>query len=69
VNGYYTFQSHQRTQGVTYVTARNDLLDLASRGLLAEGRIGKQRSFFGAEDLAARLRTPKRSRRAARGSR
>jgi Fic family protein len=57
----YTFKSHEISQGITYVTARNDLLDLAARGLLSETRQGRQRAFFAAEDLARRLRSPGRS--------
>jgi Fic family protein len=62
----YTFQSHQRSQGVTYVTARNDLLDLVERRLLASTQQGRQRAFYAAEDLAKRLRGPHRRGRAAR---
>jgi len=51
----YTFQSHQNSHGITYVTARTDLLDLFKRGLLVETHAGKQRAFLAAEDLAAKL--------------
>jgi Fic family protein len=53
-----TFQSHQRSQGITLVTARSDLLDLVDRGLLDETRQGKQRAFYAATGLAAKLGRP-----------
>ena len=55
-----TFQSHQRSQGITYVTARTDLLELVQRRLLDETRQGKQRAFYGAADLATKLGRPAR---------
>ena len=58
----YTFQSHQRSQVITYVTARRDILDLVDRGLLSPTRQGRQRAFFASEDLADKLRTPRRAR-------
>ena len=59
----YTFQSHQRSQGITYVTARGDLLDLAARGLLTPTHQGRQRAFFADESLAKKLRArPRRMR-------
>jgi Fic family protein len=51
----YTFVSHQNTHGISRVTARNDLIDLAEQGLLVEARQGKQRAFLAVEDLAKRL--------------
>jgi Fic family protein len=51
----YTFQSHQTSHGITYLTARSDLLDLLKRGLLTETRQGRQRGFIAADDLAKRL--------------
>lgn len=63
----YTFQSHQNSHGITYVTARNDLLDLAARGLLIESRRGRQRAFLPVADLANQIGTeitkPKRRQR------
>ena len=55
-----TFQSHQRSQGITLVTARSDLLDLVDRGLLDDTRQGKQRAFYAAAGLAAKLGRPPR---------
>jgi Fic family protein len=64
----YTFQSHQNSHGITYVTARADLLGLLRHGLLTETRQGKQRGFLAAEDLAKKLepegKSPNRPRRA-----
>jgi Fic family protein len=54
-----TFQSHQRSQGITLVTARSDLLDLVDRGLLEATRQGKQRAFYAAKGLAAKLGRPR----------
>jgi len=59
----YTFQSHQNSHGITYVTARSDLLDLSQRGLLIEGRQGRQRGFLPTEDLAKRLGSGKTRRK------
>ncbi len=53
-----TFQSHQRTQGITYITARSDLLDLLERGLVDATRQGKQRAFYAAANLQAKLGRP-----------
>jgi hypothetical protein len=41
--------------GITYVTARADLLDLLERGLLTEVRQGKQRGFVASADLLKNL--------------
>ena len=53
----YTFQSHQSSQGVVYQTARTDLLDLASRGLLVKRKVAKSWRFEPAPDLERRLST------------
>lgn len=53
-----TFQSHQRSQGITYVTARTDLLDLVQRGLLDETRSGKQRAFYASANLRTKVGKP-----------
>jgi len=50
-----TFQSHQTGFGITYVTARTDLLDLVARGLLDETRQGKQRAFLAPANLRSKL--------------
>ena len=51
----YTFQSHQNSHGITYVTARTDLLELMKKNLLTEVRHGKQRGFIPVSDLAEKL--------------
>lgn len=52
----YSFQSHARSHGVAYQSARNDLLDLENRGLLEKRRRGRQHVFFPVDDLAGLLR-------------
>lgn len=60
-----TFQSHALAHGITYVTARSDLLDLLERKLLQEvGGRGRQRSFVGAERLEQVISDANRPRRA-----
>lgn len=41
----YTIDAHQRAHGVAYQSARNDLLSLATLGLLEKGKLGKGRAF------------------------
>ena len=52
----YTIDSHRKTHGVTYQTARTDLLDLASRNLLVRTKTGRFFSFTSPTDLARRLK-------------
>jgi len=52
----YTIQSHQRSHGSAYATARADLLGLAERGLLEHRKQGKKFIFLPADSLADRLR-------------
>jgi Fic family protein len=52
----YTVQSHRRSHGVVYETARSDLLDLVGLGLLVQGKVGKAFRFAPADDVEARLR-------------
>lgn len=40
-NANYTVHTHMNAHGVTYLTARTDLLKLARQGLLAQQKIGK----------------------------
>jgi Fic family protein len=54
----YTVLSHMTSQGVTIVTARNDLVGLAQRGLLEERREGKKTVWISPPDLATRLKRP-----------
>lgn len=52
----YTIKSHQRSHRVVYDTARTDLLDLASRGLVVQRRRGNTYEFEAPEDLHDRLK-------------
>lgn len=52
----YTFRSHQRSHGIVYQSARNDLLDLESRGLLLRRTTGQTYHFNPPRDLEERLR-------------
>ena len=52
----YTFQSHKRSNGVAYQTARTDLLSLSQSNLLIESRVGRSYQFEAPSDLADRLR-------------
>ncbi|MHB1298028.1 MAG: Fic family protein, partial [Gemmatimonadaceae bacterium] len=51
----YTFESHRRSHGVTYETARTDLLKLAARKLLAKSKAGRLMRFRPGSDLRERL--------------
>ncbi len=55
----YTIKRHQASHGVTYPTARKDLLDLAERGLLDQAQLqrqGRALIFTAPPDLGDRLR-------------
>ena len=51
----YTIASHQLSHGVSYQTARTDLLDLMERQVLEQRSAGKQLQFTVPHDLSARL--------------
>jgi len=51
----YTIKSHQISHNVVYQTARFDLLDLESRGLLKKKKIRKQLIFTPANNLESKL--------------
>lgn len=51
----YTVESHRRSHGVVYQTARTDLLDLVELGLLEMAKAGKAFRFTPAPDLEGRL--------------
>ena len=51
----YSVVSHQNSHGMSHQTARNDLQDLAGRGMLIAGKDGRREVFREPEDLAARL--------------
>jgi len=63
----YTFQSHQNSHGITYVTARTDLLELVKKKLLTEIKHGKQRGFIPAHDLAEKLTPDKKQPKRGKG--
>lgn len=56
----YTIASHQSSHGVSYQTARTDLLDLVARGLLSQSTSGKQLMFFPVADLADQIEAKSR---------
>lgn len=51
----YTVDSHQISHGVTYETARTDLLKLANAGLLLQGKSGRRLVYRPVQRLRARL--------------
>ena len=52
----YTIESHRQSHGVAYATARADLLGLADRELLLQGRTGRKLVFTVPTDITARLK-------------
>jgi len=55
-NAEYTVQSHQTSHNIVYETARQDLLDLAKRGLLTQRKIKRLWHFHPADHLEEKLR-------------
>jgi len=51
----YTFESHLNTYGVTYQTARTDLLGLVEKDLLVQLKKGKTYRFMPVDDLKKKL--------------
>ncbi len=51
----YTIEAHKTSHGVAYGTARNDLENLADRGLLTRHNMGRKHIFRAAKDLERRL--------------
>jgi Fic family protein len=51
----YTVESHRRSHGVSYETARSDLLKLVAAGLLGQGKTGRALAFTPVADLRKRL--------------
>ncbi len=51
----YTFESHRRSHGVTYETARTDLLKLTTLKLVAKSKAGRLTRFRPADDLRERM--------------
>ena len=58
-NAQFTIQTHQISHGITYQTARTDLLSLVELGLLDIVRRGKKFEFYVPEDLDKRLKEDK----------
>jgi Fic family protein len=52
----YTIASHGKSHNVVYQTARTDLLDLQSRGILEPKKRGKKIVFTASADLTERLK-------------
>lgn len=52
----YTIQAHQRSHGVVYQTARQDLLSLSTKGFFVQRRIGNAFVFDPVTDLERRLK-------------
>ncbi len=42
----YTIESHENSNGISWATARSDLLDLADRGFLEKRKLGKMLCFY-----------------------
>jgi Fic family protein len=53
---HYSIESHKNGHNIVYQTARTDLLDLESRGIVEKTMIGKKMTFAAPADLPARLR-------------
>jgi Fic family protein len=53
----YTIASHQMSHGVAYQTARTDLLNLASQGLLSVAKVGQTQYFSPVPELERKLRS------------
>ena len=54
-NARYTVDSHRRSHGVSYETARTDLLNLAKLDLVEQRKRGRAFNFIAPPDLRARL--------------
>lgn len=52
----YTFNSHKNSHRIAHMTARSDLLDLESRGLLESRIIGNERIFHPVQALENKLK-------------
>ena len=55
-NTRYTVQSHRVSHGISYETARSDLVKLTKLGLLVQRKSGKAHVFVPVTDLEERLR-------------
>jgi Fic family protein len=54
--GHYAIESHRVSHNIVYQTARTDLLELESRGVIEKRMIGRKMVFGVPEDLPERLR-------------
>ncbi len=54
-SGEYTISSHQGSHDVTYQTARSDLLDMETKGLLDKRKVKKRYVFSAVSDLRGAL--------------
>ena len=52
----YTIQTHRNVHGLAYDTARNDLIELAKRGLLVKEKQGREFVFVVSSNLNQKLR-------------
>jgi Fic family protein len=53
---HYAIESHRSSHNIVYQTARTDLLNLESRGVIEKRMIGKKMMFVVPKDLPVRLR-------------
>ncbi|HEX3719353.1 MAG TPA: Fic family protein [Verrucomicrobiae bacterium] len=53
----YNIASHQARQGITYATARSDLLKLAQSNLFEQKKVGRAFIFVAPKDLESRLKS------------
>jgi Fic family protein len=54
---HYTIEAHATSHGVSYMTARSDLLGLEKLGLLQRYKVGREFNFIPIDDFARRLPT------------
>lgn len=55
----YTFKSHATSHGITYQTARTDLLELSDRGVFDLQKQGREFLFRPSKDIGAKLKALK----------
>ena len=55
----YTIEGHQHSHGISYNTARTDLLNLADQQLFLKGKSGKKMIFHASIDLEQSIREEK----------
>ncbi|HMM75857.1 MAG TPA: Fic family protein [Gammaproteobacteria bacterium] len=61
----YLVETHQRTHGVSYETARTDLLELSNLNILEKDKIGKAFVFTAPDDLRKRIESLSKGRASA----